>query len=873
MTTCISAIEVNDIRFPTSRFLHGSDAMNPDPDYSAAYCTIRTSDDTLYGCGLTFTIGRGTELCVAAIQALAPRVIGLKLDDIEADLAGFWRSIVGDSQLRWLGPEKGVVHLAAAAVVNGVWDLLAKRADKPLWRYLTDMSPEQLVSAVDFTNIRDVMDADRALDILKQQLPHKEARIQELARIGHPAYTTSAGWLGYPDEQIEKLARQAAAEGWRAIKIKVGRDLQDDIRRCALIRKILGDDLLLMIDANQVWEVDQAIDWVNTLAPYKPHWIEEPINPDDILGHARIKQAVAPIKVATGEHCHNRIMFKQFLQADAIDFVQIDACRLGGVNEVLAVLLMAAAYDKPVCPHAGGVGLCEYVQHLSYFDTIAISGGNNGQMIEHAGHLHEHFIDPIRISNGHYVMPELPGYSVEMHAESIRTYEFPNGSDYGWLSPADKVLYRDYLPPDLTPMLTTHQIDASIVVQAAPTVDESRFLLKLAEASNTIAGVVGWVDMTSAEAVNDLEALSEHTAFLGIRPMIQDIEDRDWMLSDVLHPSFKKLQSLQLTFDALVTPVHLSYLLELLHRYPDMKTVIDHGAKPDIAAGNFQLWTKDMKLIAEQTNAYCKVSGLITEAGPKWCDEDIYPVMDQLYNWFGPRRLIWGSDWPVLNLAGNYDRWWRCMSHWLEQFPQEERDQIMGTNAAEFYLSTQGIGRATAAAFHANGACVIATDINPELLAALQNEFPDMRCEQMDVTSSVDISAVASKYPDIDILFNCAGFVDHGSLLETEEDALSRSFDLNVISMYRTIKQWLPNMLSKGRGSIVNMSSVASSVSGVPDRFIYGTTKAAVIGLTRSIAADFVQHAEIAALAVYLASDEASFTTGTTHVIDGGWSN
>ncbi|MCR9260537.1 MAG: fuconate dehydratase [Pseudomonadaceae bacterium] len=428
MTPHISAIEVHDIRFPTSRFLHGSDAMNPDPDYSAAYCILRTSDDSNHGCGLTFTIGRGTELCVAAIQALSPRLIGLNLDDIEADLAGFWKRMVGDSQLRWLGPEKGVVHLAAAAVVNAVWDLLAKRAGKPLWRYLADMSPEQLVSAIDFSNIRDVMDADRALEILHHQRPHREARIEQLASEGHPAYTTSAGWLGYPDKQIEKLAREAAADGWQAIKIKVGRDLQDDIRRCALIRKILGEDLLLMIDANQVWEVDQAIDWIKALTPYRPHWIEEPINPDDILGHAKIKQAVAPTKVATGEHCHNRIMFKQFLQADAIDFVQIDACRLGGVNEVLAVLLMAAAYDKPVCPHAGGVGLCEYVQHLSFFDTIAVSGGENGQMIEHAGHLHEHFLDPIRVRDGHYLMPDKPGFSIEMYPDSLATYAYPHGS-------------------------------------------------------------------------------------------------------------------------------------------------------------------------------------------------------------------------------------------------------------------------------------------------------------------------------------------------------------------------------------------------------------------------------------------------------------
>ena len=428
MTTTIKAIEAHDIRFPTSRGLHGSDAMNHDPDYSAAYCVVRTSKDAEPGCGLAFTIGRGTEICVVAIESMSHAIIGLDLDDIEGDLAGFWRRLVGDSQLRWLGPEKGVVHLAVAAIVNAVWDLLAKRAGKPLWQYLTDMSPEALADAVDYSYIKDVLDRDKALDILRSQSANREARIRDLARSGHPAYTTSAGWLGYPDEQIERLAAAAAADGWRAIKMKVGADLKDDLRRCRLLREVLGKDALLMADANQVWEVEQAIEWIGQLAPYDLHWIEEPLSPDDILGHARVRREVAPVKIATGEHCHNRIMFKQFLQADAIDFVQIDACRLGGVNEVLAVLLMAAAFGKPVCPHAGGVGLCEYVQHLSFFDAIAISGGQSGQLIEHAGHLHEHFVDPIRVENGRYLMPIGPGYSVELLPASIDQYRFPDGS-------------------------------------------------------------------------------------------------------------------------------------------------------------------------------------------------------------------------------------------------------------------------------------------------------------------------------------------------------------------------------------------------------------------------------------------------------------
>jgi len=424
----ISGTSTADIRFPTSRFLDGSDAMNPDPDYSAAYVILSTSEPGLEGHGLAFTLGRGTDLVVAAIEALLPKVAGRSLDGIENDLAGFWRSLVGESQMRWLGPEKGISHMATAAIVNAVWDLLAKRAGKPLWRYLADMAPEQIVGAIDFRHITDALPPERALDILRRNLPEKPARIARLQADGHAAYTTSAGWLGYSDDKIRTLASAAIADGWSAIKMKVGGNVQDDIRRCATLRDVLGPERLLMIDANQVWEVDQAIDWVRQLAPFNPYWIEEPISPDDILGHARIRQAVAPVRVATGEHCHNRIMFKQFLQAGSIDVVQIDACRLGGVNEVLAVLLLAAAFDTPVCPHAGGVGLCEYVQHLSFFDAACVAASPEGRMIEHAAHLHEHFVDPIRIANGRYLAPEMPGFSVEMKAESRAAYAFPNGS-------------------------------------------------------------------------------------------------------------------------------------------------------------------------------------------------------------------------------------------------------------------------------------------------------------------------------------------------------------------------------------------------------------------------------------------------------------
>ena len=430
MTIAISAARALDVRYPTSRFLDGSDAMNPDPDYSAAYAILETSEPGLAGHGLAFTLGRGTDLVVHAIEALAPKLVGRSLDGLENDLAGFWRELVGDSQMRWLGPEKGIIHMAAAALTNAVWDLLAKRAGQPLWRYLSAMSPERLVSAIDFRHISDALPRERALEILRARAPGRAARIAALQAGGHAAYTTSAGWLGYDDDKIRGLARAAVASGWTAIKMKVGGNLADDIRRAGVLREILGPDRLLMTDANQVWEIDQAIEWMAALKSVDPYWIEEPVSPDDILGHARVKRGVAPIRVATGEHCHNRVMFKQFLQADAIDVVQVDACRLGGVNEVIAVLLLAAAFDKPVCPHAGGVGLCEYVQHMSFFDAACVRSSDEGRMIEHAAHLHEHFVDPIRISNGRYLAPERPGYSVEMKPKSRADFAFPDGAEW-----------------------------------------------------------------------------------------------------------------------------------------------------------------------------------------------------------------------------------------------------------------------------------------------------------------------------------------------------------------------------------------------------------------------------------------------------------
>ncbi len=427
MPTTITSVTVHDVRFPTSRALDGSDAMNPDPDYSAAYVVLGTDRDGLEGHGLTFTIGRGNELCVAAVEALAPLVLGLTLESITADMGAFWRRVVGDSQLRWVGPEKGVLHLATAAVVNAVWDLWAKAEGKPLWKLLVDMTPEELVRCVDFRYITDALTPDEALALLRRHAAGRAEREAAMRRDGYPAYTTSAGWLGYPDEKIRRLCREGVADGWRHFKIKVGRDLADDLRRMAIVREEIGPDRKLMVDANQVWDVGEAIAWMRELARYDPWWIEEPTSPDDVLGHAAVARAVAPIGVATGEQCQNRVIFKQLMQADAIRFCQVDACRLGGVNEVLAVLLLAAKFGVPVCPHAGGVGLCEYVQHLSIFDYVAVSASLEDRIVEYVDHLHEHFLDPVVIRGGRYMPPAAPGYSITMKPESLREYAYPGG--------------------------------------------------------------------------------------------------------------------------------------------------------------------------------------------------------------------------------------------------------------------------------------------------------------------------------------------------------------------------------------------------------------------------------------------------------------
>jgi L-fuconate dehydratase len=422
----ITGVEVHDVRFPTSRTLAGSDAMNEAPDYSAAYVVLAT-DAGLFGHGMTFTIGRGTEIVVAAIRALAPRVAGLRLADVAADPGRFWRTVTGDSQLRWIGPEKGAIHLATAALVNAVWDLWAKAEGKPLWKLVRDMSPAELVRCVDFRHITDALTPEEAVALLESRADGRAHREAQARRDGLLAYTTSVGWLGFTDDEVRRRARAAVADGWTHVKMKVGGDPDADARRAALIRDEIGPERFLMMDANQVWEVDEAIERTRRLAEFDPWWMEEPTSPDDILGHARIARAVAPIRIATGEHAHSRVMFKQLMQADAIAVCQLDACRLGGVNEVLAVLLLAARFEVPVCPHAGGVGLSEYVQHLSLIDYIAVGGALEDRVIEYVDELHEHFVDPVRVRDGRYLVPEAPGYSIEMHPESLAEFAFPDG--------------------------------------------------------------------------------------------------------------------------------------------------------------------------------------------------------------------------------------------------------------------------------------------------------------------------------------------------------------------------------------------------------------------------------------------------------------
>lgn len=427
----ITSIRTLDIRFPTSIFLDGSDAMNPDPDYSAAYLQVETDrDDGLTGTGFVFTIGRGNDIESTAIEVLASRFVGRDVEELLGDMGATWKEMLHDSQLRWLGPEKGVIHMAIGAVINAFWDLRAKRAGQPLWQHLASMAPEDLVDIVDLRYLSDVLTRGEALDILHRGREGSETRIAELLADGYPAYTTGPGWLGYSDEKLERLAREAVNDGFRQIKLKVGADIADDRRRLALARRTVGPDIRIAVDANQRWDVDEAVEWMSQLAEFDVAWIEEPTSPDDVLGHAEIARRLSPMPVATGEHVQNRVIFKQMLQAKSLAVLQLDACRVGGVNENISILLLAAKFAVPVAPHAGGVGLCETVQHLSMFDFVAVSGTMEGRMIEFADHLHEHFVTPASVIGGRYRAPTTPGSGSELLASSIDEWVFPGG--HGW---------------------------------------------------------------------------------------------------------------------------------------------------------------------------------------------------------------------------------------------------------------------------------------------------------------------------------------------------------------------------------------------------------------------------------------------------------
>jgi L-fuconate dehydratase len=435
--TTILGFETYDVRFPTSRMLDGSDAMNPSPDYSAAALIVRTdAPDGLAGHAHVFTIGRGNDIQLAAIRAIEPFLAGRDLDETLADLGGLGRQLTGDSPLRWLGPERGVVHMAIGAVLNACWDLAARRAGQPLWRLLAALSPAELVSLVDFRYLSDVLTRDEATGLLEQAAPGREARMKSLLADGYPAYTTTPGWLGYSDDRLAELCTEAVQDGFRQIKLKVGARLEDDLRRCAIARGAVGGEVRIALDANQVWDVPEAIAWVRALAPFRPAWIEEPTSPDDILGTAQIRRGVQPVRVATGEHVANRVIFKQLLQAQAIDVMQIDACRVAGVNENVANLLLAAKFGVPVCPHAGGVGLCEMVQHLSMFDYVALSGTTEDRQIEWIDHLHEHFTAPARVEQGRYLTPRSPGASAELKTESVTEFSYPDGAAWRAAAPS-----------------------------------------------------------------------------------------------------------------------------------------------------------------------------------------------------------------------------------------------------------------------------------------------------------------------------------------------------------------------------------------------------------------------------------------------------
>lgn len=426
----ITGASVVDLRYPTSKQLDGSDAMNPDPDYSAAYLRLHTSDADLTGNGFAFSIGRGNDLQVAAIESLAERLVGREVDGLCEDPAALNRELLWDSQLRWFGPDKGVMHMAMGVVMTAVWDLRCRREQRPLWASLLALTPAEVVDMVDWTYISDFLDPGRAREVLEQRLSDRPQRLARMEAEGIAAYTTTPGWLGYTDEKLVRLCTEAVADGFATIKLKVGADIVEDRRRLALAREAVGPDINIAVDANQCWSVSEAIAAINQLREFDLRWVEEPTHPDDMVGHADIARAVAPVPIATGEMLANPVMARQLLQLGGVQVLQIDATRMAGVHDLLAAMLMACHAGVDVIPHAGGVGLCEAVQHFAYFYTVALANDPSRVEIEYVDHLHDQLEVPVRLSDGRYFPPSEPGAGTAFTSAAITDFAYPAGTEW-----------------------------------------------------------------------------------------------------------------------------------------------------------------------------------------------------------------------------------------------------------------------------------------------------------------------------------------------------------------------------------------------------------------------------------------------------------
>ena len=718
--TSITALDVVDIRFPTSRWLDGSDAMNPEPDYSAAYVVLRTDETDVVGCSLLFTTGRGNDVACAAVRSLSSYVLGRDVATLIADVGALARELTWDGQLRWLGPEKGVMHMAIGAVVNAAWDLRARVDRQPLWRVLSALTPSEIVQQIDFTYIDDAITPAEAVEHLEALASGRAGRIAALESDGLPAYTTSAGWLGYDDDKVERLTKQAIAEGFTMLKLKVGTDVESDVRRMRIARMAAGPDVDIAVDANQRWGLRQAIEWMARLAPYDPYWIEEPTSPDDVLGHRTIRQAVRPIRVATGEHVQNRVIFKQLLQAEAIDVVQIDACRVGGVNENLAILLLAAKFGVPVCPHAGGVGLCEMVQHLAnvrfrrgqrnHRPPVGRIRRSLARALHRPGDRRARPVPSTALArrrrpNAADLDRRVPlsrgpglGHARRMtrRIDSHHHLWDLNDRDQPWMiGPQFDPVRRDFDVDDLRAAIDGLGIDGTVVVQSAPDVAETQELLDLACVTPLIVGVVGYVDVRAPDVGEQLDRLIGRPSgswLVGIRSLVQYEPDPDWLGRPDVVRGLREIASRGLAFDLLVRLDQIEATLAALDRVAEGRFVLDHLAKPNIASRSWQPWARAITALAERPNLTAKVSGLSTEADwTTWTTNDLRPYVDHAFGVFGARRLMFGSDWPVSLLAASYRRTVETIDELTEAMSDDERQAVRGGTAQSVYrLNTRG---------------------------------------------------------------------------------------------------------------------------------------------------------------------------------------